>query len=135
MTTQELIDKIRELPAVDGMPVKDAELYLGAYKKSQDQIIDLILGEFKKADKSVKTSEKPTKKVEKVEKTKAAAKPKTAKSAEPRIDHGKVVALFKAGWTEKHIAYEIGCTTQSVINHLVKAAEANEVEYDRSAEK
>lgn len=44
------------------------------------------------------------------------AEPKPTKS----IDHGKLVALFNAGWTVKNISDELGCSLQTVVNHLKK---------------
>lgn len=35
-------------------------------------------------------------------------------------DHGKICALYKAGWSCTKIADEIGCSTQTVVNHLNK---------------
>lgn len=37
-----------------------------------------------------------------------------------KIDHGKICALYKAGWTCTAIAEEMKCNAQTVINHLVK---------------
>lgn len=51
------------------------------------------------------------------------AKPKTtAKKATPSngVDHGKIVALHKAGWSTAKIADEMGCSGQTVLNHLAK---------------
>lgn len=36
------------------------------------------------------------------------------------IDHGKICALYKAGWNCTKIADELRCNAQTVINHLVK---------------
>lgn len=36
------------------------------------------------------------------------------------VDHGKICALYKAGWACTKIADEMRCTTQTVINHLKK---------------
>lgn len=36
------------------------------------------------------------------------------------IDHGKVAALYNAGWSVKKIAEEIGCNKQTIIDHLTK---------------
>ena len=53
-------------------------------------------------------------------KTKPAKQPK----AEPKkggpagIDHGKLIALHKAGWSIEKIADEMGCTTTTVRNHI-----------------
>lgn len=41
-----------------------------------------------------------------------------AKKAAPKIDHGKIMALHKAGWTATKIADEVGCSVQTVINHV-----------------
>ena len=35
------------------------------------------------------------------------------------IDHGKICALYNAGWTLKNIAEECKCSISSVNNHLV----------------
>ncbi len=43
----------------------------------------------------------------------AVQKPKTEK-----VDHGKLIALHKAGWKNAEIARELHCTIQSVINHI-----------------
>ena len=34
------------------------------------------------------------------------------------IDHGKLIALHKAGWSIEKIADEMGCTTTTVRNHI-----------------
>lgn len=50
-------------------------------------------------------------------KTKSTAKAK----AEPKksgVDHGKLIALHKAGWSIEKIADELGCTTTTVRNHI-----------------
>lgn len=52
------------------------------------------------------------------------AQPKTKPKAEPKkpgpygIDHGKLIALHKAGWSIEKIADEMGCTTTTVRNHI-----------------
>ena len=48
-----------------------------------------------------------------------------------RIDHGKIVALYKAQWSIKKISDEIGCSQQTVINHLKKAGVYNVQEADQ----
>lgn len=49
----------------------------------------------------------------------APAKPKAAPKA-PALDHGKIMALHKAGWSTAAIADEMGCSGQTVLNHLAK---------------
>ena len=55
---------------------------------------------------------------------KPKAQPKTKPKAEPKksgpsgIDHGKLIALHKAGWSIEKIADEMGCTTTTVRNHI-----------------
>ena len=49
-------------------------------------------------------------------KTKPKAEPK--KSGPSGIDHGKLIALHKAGWSIEKIADEMGCTTTTVRNHI-----------------
>ena len=53
-------------------------------------------------------------------KTKSTAKPKAEpkKSGTSGIDHGKLIALHKAGWSIEKIADEMGCTTTTVRNHI-----------------
>lgn len=46
------------------------------------------------------------------------------------IDHGKIVALYKAQWPIKKISDEIGCSQQTVINHLKKEGVYNVQETD-----
>lgn len=49
----------------------------------------------------------------------ATEKPqKTQKEPGRKIDHGKIMALHKAKWTPSRIAEEIGCSLQTVINHI-----------------
>ena len=48
-----------------------------------------------------------------------------------RIDHGKIVALYKAQWPIKKISDEIGCSQQTVINHLKKEGVYNVQEADQ----
>lgn len=45
-----------------------------------------------------------------------------------KVDVGKVIALYKAGWTLPQIADEIGCVQSVVSYHVNKAVEAGEVE-------
>lgn len=42
------------------------------------------------------------------------------KKQKTEIDHGKICALYKAGWNCTKIADELRCNAQTVINHLVK---------------
>ena len=44
------------------------------------------------------------------------AQPKQAKK--PGIDHGKLIALYRAKWSIEKIADEMGCTTTTVRNHI-----------------
>lgn len=37
-----------------------------------------------------------------------------------KVDHGKVLALFNAGWPVKKIADELGCTAHTIRNHIAK---------------
>ena len=45
--------------------------------------------------------------------------PKKKKFPAP-VDHGKIVALYKAGWTLTAIADEMRCSQQTISNHLKK---------------
>lgn len=38
----------------------------------------------------------------------------------PRIDVGKLGALYRAGWEPKKIADDLGCSTQTVRNYIAK---------------
>lgn len=47
------------------------------------------------------------------------AEPKPAEpKKKPRVDHGKICACYKAGWSIAKIADEVGCTDASVRLHL-----------------
>ena len=46
---------------------------------------------------------------------------KEVKSVRKRIDTGKVIALYKAGWKQKDIAEEIGCYESTISTCLKKA--------------
>ena len=61
----------------------------------------------------------PKKEPKKVEPVKLKA-PKESKPApnKKKLDDGKMLALRKAGWTYAKIADEMGCTEQTVSNHL-----------------
>lgn len=57
-----------------------------------------------------------------------------AESSEPKpkapprqLDHGKIIALYNAGWSYQQIADEMRCTMQTVLNH-VKKEEAKKAE-------
>lgn len=51
--------------------------------------------------------------------------PKAKPKKQPqKIDHGKIMALHKAGWSVAKIADEMKCSEQAVRNHLQKE-EAN----------
>lgn len=52
-----------------------------------------------------------------------AKEEKKAKNADeekkPPVDHGKICALWRsARWTVKDIAEDVGCSQQTVVNHL-----------------
>ena len=52
---------------------------------------------------------------------KPKTKPTKQSKAEPKktgVDHGKLIALHKAGWSIEKIADEMGCTTTTVRNHI-----------------
>ena len=55
---------------------------------------------------------------------KTKTEPKAKPKAEPKkggpagIDHGKLIALHKAGWPTAKIADELGCSSQTVLNHI-----------------
>lgn len=51
---------------------------------------------------------------------KAAAKNKETKTAHRGLDHGKIVALYKAGWSIKAIADEMGSVDGTIRYHLQK---------------
>lgn len=40
--------------------------------------------------------------------------------AQPSVDHGKIMALHNAGWSTIAIAKEMGCTGQTVRNHIAQ---------------
>ena len=50
--------------------------------------------------------------------TKKAAEPKPTRKK--KLDHGKLVACYKAGWPIAKIADELGCTSVAVRQHLHK---------------
>lgn len=52
--------------------------------------------------------------------TKPAKQPKAEpkKSGPSGIDHGKLIALYRAKWSIEKIADEMGCTTTTVRNHI-----------------
>lgn len=52
-----------------------------------------------------------------------AEKPKQEKR---KVDHGKIIALHNAGWGPSKIATEVGCSMQTVLNHI--NAEKNNAE-------
>ena len=45
---------------------------------------------------------------------------KNTEPAKPKLDHGKICALFKAGWPPVKIADEMGCSPSTVTYHLQK---------------
>lgn len=60
-------------------------------------------------------------------KTKPEPKAEPKKSGPSGIDHGKLIALHKAGWSIEKIADEMGCTTTTVRNHI-RQEEQNGIE-------
>lgn len=46
--------------------------------------------------------------------------PKKRPTPANAVDHGKICALYKAGWTVKAISEEMKCSGQTVYNHLVR---------------
>jgi DNA-binding NarL/FixJ family response regulator len=48
---------------------------------------------------------------------KKAQKEKTAPKKKP-LDDGKILALRKAGWSLAKIADEMGCSAQTIVNHI-----------------
>ena len=53
--------------------------------------------------------------------------PESAPQTSGKIDHGKIIALYKAGWSVAKIADEMGCTAQTVRNHI-RQEEQNETD-------
>lgn len=46
-------------------------------------------------------------------------KNETSEEKKPPVDHGKICALWRSGrWKIKDIAEDVGCSQQTVINHL-----------------
>lgn len=45
-----------------------------------------------------------------------------AKKTKAAVDHGKIISLDNAGWSVTQIAREIGCSEQTVRNHIAKEA-------------
>lgn len=61
----------------------------------------------------------PEAKPEPETKTKPAQpKAEQKKSGPAGIDHGKLIALYRAKWSIEKIADEMGCTTTTVRNHI-----------------
>lgn len=61
----------------------------------------------------------------------ADTKAKPAKNdGMPKIDHAKIVTLWKAGWSVKKIAGEFSCAEQTIRKHLQKAKEDGELTED-----
>lgn len=95
---------------------------------------DTMFSDLYGADGYVVMQEEPE--PEPVPEPKPAKQPKQKKQIwEPkqdpvRIDHGKIVALYKAKWSIKKISDEIGCSQQTVINHLKKEGVYNVQETD-----
>lgn len=68
---------------------------------------------------------KPEPKAEPKPQPKAQPKKQTPKPAvkkQPALDHGKIMALHKAGWPVAKIADEMGCTAQAIRYHITEAA-------------
>ena len=51
---------------------------------------------------------------------KAEKKPEPKKEKKEPVDHGRIVALYKAGRSMEWIADDVGCSAQTVANHLKK---------------
>lgn len=45
---------------------------------------------------------------------------KSAQGRPTQLDHGKICALYKAGWSISAIADEMGCSRHAVSDHLTK---------------
>ncbi|MBR2842502.1 MAG: helix-turn-helix domain-containing protein [Lachnospiraceae bacterium] len=109
--------------------VEDEPVYMIIKMDTELSVMDLY-----GADGYVVMQEEPE--PEPVPEPKPAKQPKQKKQIwEPkqdpvRIDHGKIVALYKAKWSIKKISDEIGCSQQTVINHLKKEGVYNVQETD-----
>lgn len=51
--------------------------------------------------------------------------PEKPKEKKQKVDHGKIIALYRAGWNISSIALECTCSTQTVRNHI-EAEEKND---------
>ena len=60
-----------------------------------------------------------------LQKSRTGRKPKYEKQTKEQADHGKIIALHNAGWPVAKIADEMGCTDQTVRNHI-KREEQND---------
>lgn len=114
--------------AIDAV-IEEETVYM-LVRMEQDTMVSDLYG----ADGYVIMQEEPE--PEPVPEPKPAKQPKQKKQIwEPkqdpvRIDHGKIVALYKAKWSIKKISDEIGCSQQTVINHLKKEGVYNVQETD-----
>jgi len=92
---------------------------------TQEQLIDyaITMGcavkvRYADAEVEILPPEKPVPKTP--PKPKAEKKAKVKPAGKPEIDEGKIRVLKAAGWSVAKIADEIGCSEQTVANHLKK---------------
>lgn len=94
---------------------------LRANKTIVDKIIDAvsgfadsIIGTTRNQAVIVKSEDEPVL----IEEKEAQEVPEKGYAKRGKIDDGKIAALRKAGWSINKIAEEIGCSPQTVCNHI-----------------
>lgn len=112
------VDHIK-LSFKDEMTAAHAFQFLRGFATCQMKVIELLMNIIPDESEPVPVPDADTK---------ADPKPKPAKNnGMPKIDHAKIVALWKAGWSAKKIAGEFSCAEQTIRNHLQKAKEDGEL--------
>ena len=86
-------------------------------------IVKFVLEEERRLDAEEKNEAKETAEVTAEEKEKPSApeqKKPGPKPKKPPLDHGKIIACWKAGRSVAWIADEMGCSEQAVRNHIAQ---------------
>ena len=97
--------------------LKQAQRYLGeVIELNESEKEDLESEESQPEPEPKKEPEAP--KPEPKEQPKPKERKPAAAAPHSAIDHGKIIALCKAGWTATRIADEMGCSVQTVCNHI-----------------
>lgn len=100
--------------------VEDEPVYMIVKMDTDLSVMDLFGATAYAIDVDESKDEQFQKILDSVDERKPMPAKKKTKQINPKLAHGKICALAKAGWSQAKIAGEMGCSIQAVSWHLKK---------------